>query len=46
VGEWLGNAGAMVRAAGGWLVDFCGLWCQIVVEVGCIGAACVPSGVE
>jgi hypothetical protein len=30
-----------VRAAGGWLVDFCDIWCQIVVEVGCIGYAVV-----
>jgi hypothetical protein len=25
-----------VRAIGGWLVDFWGLWCRIMVEVGCI----------
>jgi hypothetical protein len=30
-GEWLGNAGAMERVVGGWLVDFWGLWCRIVV---------------
>jgi hypothetical protein len=27
----------MVPATGGWLVEFWGLWCQIAVEVGCIG---------
>jgi hypothetical protein len=31
----------MVRAVGGWLVDFWGLWCRIEVEVGCIGYAVV-----
>jgi hypothetical protein len=41
VGEWLGNAGGMVQAAGGWLVDIWGLWCRIVVEVVCIGYAVV-----
>jgi hypothetical protein len=35
--EWLGNAGAMVRAAGFWLLDFWGLWCRITAEVQCIG---------
>jgi hypothetical protein len=41
VGEWLGNAGVMVRVVGDWLVDFLGLWCQIAMEVGCIGYAVV-----
>jgi hypothetical protein len=41
VGEWHGNARALVRAAGGWLVDFWGLWCQIAAEVRCIGYAVV-----
>jgi hypothetical protein len=41
VREWLGNAEAMVRVVGGWLVDFWGLWCRIAVEVGCIGYAVV-----
>jgi hypothetical protein len=41
VGEWLDNAGGMVQAAGGWLVDFWGLWCRIVVEVVFIGYAVV-----
>jgi hypothetical protein len=41
VGEWLGNAGAMVRVIGCWLVDFWGLWCQTATEVGCIGCAVV-----
>jgi hypothetical protein len=27
----------MVRPTGGWLVDFLGLWCRTVAEVGCIG---------
>jgi hypothetical protein len=31
----------MVRATSGWLVDCWGLWCQIEVEVGCIGCAVV-----
>jgi hypothetical protein len=30
-----------VRAAGGWLVDFWGLWCRIATEVECIGYAVV-----
>jgi hypothetical protein len=33
--------GAMVRATGGWLVDFWGMWCLIMIEVGCIGYAVV-----
>jgi hypothetical protein len=37
VGEWLGNAGAMLQAAGGWLVKFWGMWCRVVMKVGCIG---------
>jgi hypothetical protein len=41
VGEWLGNAGAMVRVVGGWLVDFWDPWCRITVEAGCIGYAVV-----
>jgi hypothetical protein len=30
-----------VRVAGGWLVDFWGLWCQIAADVRCIGYAVV-----
>jgi hypothetical protein len=30
-----------VRVVGGCLVDFWGLWCQIAVEVECIGYAVV-----
>jgi hypothetical protein len=31
----------MVRATGSCLVDFSGLWCRFVAEVGCIGYAVV-----
>jgi hypothetical protein len=39
---WLGNARAMVRVAGCWLVDFWGLQCRVVaVVVGSISYAVV-----
>jgi hypothetical protein len=45
VGEWLGNVGVMVRVVSGWLVDFWGLWCRIVVEAGCVGYAVVMGDI-